>query len=60
MTCHRLNTDVSYEFKVLSPRDAEFENNMYMQGLLGWDIVSARRASDGGDARYELILRRRR
>lgn len=48
-----------WEYRVVSVPDAQFETMMNAFGADGWDVVSARRASDGtATFSYELILKR--
>jgi hypothetical protein len=53
-----------WEYMVVSPNDDRFEYEMDAHGMMGWEIVSARRAtSEGADGKnkagYEVILKRR-
>ena len=49
-----------WEYMIASPSDTTFEAFMNVWGHDGWDLVSARRAvSSGGDASYEVILKRK-
>lgn len=50
----------SWEYKIFSPRDFNFEMEVNAMGADGWELVSARRAtsSDGGSPSYEMIFKR--
>jgi hypothetical protein len=52
-----------WEYMIASPSDAAFSTEMSKLGDDGWEMVSARRASDGGEYTkkfsYEVILKRR-
>jgi hypothetical protein len=52
----------AFEYNIVSPKDEALATEMRRLGAVGWEIVSARRAtsSDGEGARYELILKKRR
>lgn len=50
-----------WEYKIESVPDTGFENTMNMLGADGWEMVFARRASQGEGSkefRYEMIFRR--
>lgn len=52
-----------WEYNVRSVPDPAFVDTMNALGSAGWEMVSARRASDGGTRpvfSYEVILRRRK
>lgn len=51
-----------WEYSVQSPKDATFDSDMNALGMQGWELVSARRASDRGNNvfGYEVILKRRK
>ena len=49
-----------WEYTVAALSDRDFENDGKLLGMDGWEIVSARRASDGtGEFSYEVIAKRR-
>lgn len=55
------NFDVpKWEYMIVAPSDTSFESDMRLWGTLGWEVVSARRATSSsvGDPMYELILKR--
>ena len=55
-------TQNSWEYKITSVPDGSFDNEMNMLGKEGWELVFARRASDGMTSSptfsYEMILKR--
>lgn len=49
----------SFEYRVEGIPDVGFDDKMAALGSDGWELVFARRASDGGDTMmYEVILQR--
>jgi hypothetical protein len=49
-----------WDHKVISHSDRQLDAELVKLGADGWEVVSARRATDGGSAAYELILKRQR
>jgi hypothetical protein len=50
-----------WEYRTVVIRDAGFDDEMNRHGRDGWELASARRASEGiGVFSYEVILKRRR
>lgn len=49
----------TWKYAVVSIPDRDLELNLTRLGAEGWEIVSARRATDGLIARYELICKHR-
>ena len=50
-----------WEYLIVSPSDTSFETTMDKYGEAGWELVSARRATDSaGSSCYEVILKRPR
>ena len=51
-----------WEYKIVSPKDLSFDIEVNKLGQLGWELVSARRATSGSgyssEASYEMILKR--
>ena len=48
-----------WEYRIVSPDDRNFIVEMNKFGHDGWELVSARRASDSsGDMAYEMIMKR--
>lgn len=51
-----------WEYKIISIPDENFSHDLSQQGLAGWEVVFARRASDGREYSptfsYELIVKR--
>jgi hypothetical protein len=49
-----------FEYRIESPSDGSFDSDMNRFGRDGWEVVSARRATDALKiASYEVILKRR-
>lgn len=49
----------AWEYRVAAVSDESFDDTMSKAGAIGWEVVSARRASNGGDKfSYEMIFRR--
>ena len=52
-----------YSYAIVAPRDQSFAAEMKKAGEMGYEVVSARRASDGKSPNptmsYEIILKRR-
>ncbi|RTE85502.1 MULTISPECIES: DUF4177 domain-containing protein [Gammaproteobacteria] len=52
-------TSQSWEYKISAPSDSNFESQMNEFGEEGWELVTARRATNSyGGASYEVILKR--
>jgi len=53
----------TWSYTIIAPKDENLITDLNRAGALGWEVVSARRATNGeGDnttASYELILKRR-
>jgi hypothetical protein len=49
-----------WEYKILAPADAGLEAALNAEGKDGWEVVSARRATEGkaGSFLYEMIMKR--
>ena len=52
-------TDAKWEYKIVTPFDSVFEQEMNIWGNLGWELVTARRAGDEYLVRYECIMKKR-
>lgn len=51
----------AWDYKITSPHDMFFAADSAREGSAGWEMVTARRATDeGSSARYEIIWKRRR
>ena len=50
-----------WEYDIQAPKDASIVRDLNKLGQQGWEVVSARRATDAGSsaASYEVILKRR-
>jgi hypothetical protein len=52
-----------WSYVVIAPKDEELMKDLNRAGSLGWEVVSARRATSGegslSNASYEMILKRR-
>jgi len=55
----KLTENPKYSYRIDSPSDTSFDSFMETLGAEGWEVVSARRALDGGTASYEIISRKR-
>jgi hypothetical protein len=51
----------SWEYKIVAPDDLTIKEQLNIYGIEGWEIVSARRAtnSETSTASYEIILKRK-
>lgn len=60
-TMPQTSTKDMWEYKIESPDDYLFKSSMNLQGVQGWELVSARRAR-GSDGKmcYECILKRKK
>jgi hypothetical protein len=51
-----------WQYMIVAPDDAQFDQQMNQLGRDGWELVSARRATSGSgyltSASYEMILKR--
>lgn len=58
----RSQARTKWEYKIESPSDTAFETTLALYGADGWEVVSARRASDIStkNFKYELIMKRPR
>lgn len=58
----KINAPVQWEYKIESFPDRSFDQKINAMGRDGWELVFARRASDGSDYAptfsYEMIFRR--
>jgi len=59
---NRLNSPVQWEYRIESFPDRSFDQRINAMGKEGWELVFARRASDGSDYSptysYEMIFKR--
>ena len=51
---------IKWEYKIETPSDILFEKKMNIYGNVGWELVSARRASGALGMSYECIFKRRK
>lgn len=53
----------AWEYRIVSPADADLHYTLEQMGVQGYELVSARRANGGdentSDVRYEMIFKRR-
>jgi hypothetical protein len=53
----------TWSYAILAPKDEDLTKELNEAGALGWEVVSARRATSGqggsSTASYEMILKRR-
>jgi len=53
----------SWSYAVIAPKDDQLIDTLNKAGALGWEVVSARRATSGegkySTAAYEMIMKRR-
>ena len=56
----KIGVTPSWEYRLESPSDLRFEEEINKFGEEGWELVFARRATSsyGGGASYEIILKR--
>ncbi|MDR1383791.1 MAG: DUF4177 domain-containing protein [Planctomycetaceae bacterium] len=50
--------NIKYEYLVIAPFDSMFIDEMDKYGKQGWELISARRATNGNKASYECIMKR--
>lgn len=57
LTLEKPEPESKYEYKVVSPSDSEFDDELSFEGQLGWKVVTCRRASDSLKIfSYECIM----
>lgn len=49
----------AWSYVVLAPKDDNLISELNKAGAAGWEVVSARRATSGESATYEMIMKRR-
>ena len=58
----KINTRIEWEYRIESVPDRSFDQRINAMGKEGWELVFARRASDGSDYSptfsYEMIFKR--